>query len=69
MKVVGSGRTSVADVTDPDKLPRRLHDVDLNRGSGSGLFVMKGVVIMKDILSISHFYEFLSTSMEYFRRP
>lgn len=50
-------------VTNPDELQFRLHSVELNCGSGSGLIVMIAVNIQKVSYTIPYSYQFHCTSL------
>lgn len=52
-------------MANPDGFQRRLHDADLNRGSSSGLIVMKAVAIQNGSFLIPYFCEVRFTSMDW----
>lgn len=61
---MGSAKISRTGVTDRGEFYRRAHDVDLNRGSGSCVIIIKAVSIHKNRFSTPHLYEFHYTSMD-----
>lgn len=62
-KVVISATFSGAAVTDSDELQRPVHGIDVNRGSGSDVIVIKAAVIHQDSFHTPHPYEFNFFSM------
>lgn len=56
--VMGSATISGAGVTDLDVFKGRFHGVDPNAGSGSGLIVMKQIVILNESLPVLYLYGF-----------
>lgn len=64
LMVVGSPIIFGSSITDRTELQRRLHDVNLNSGSGSDLIVIKGVLFRIDSFLNPYIYDFNCTSME-----